>query len=143
MKATISTLSLTQSVKNSDEFEGADVVGIDEAQFFGSELNLIADYLAQKGKIVICAGLDADFNRNKFGCIIDLIPRAEKVKKLQAVCTHCGNAASFSQRHTQDETKKNEIVVIGGKEMYEAVCRDCYIGADEGTNCDINNLCER
>lgn len=87
----------------------------------------VADEVASHGKTVICAGLDGDINRNKFGYLIDLIPMAEKVKKMQAICVKCGTTASFTQRHTiEDDTQKDTIVIVGGVEMYRPVCRVCY-----------------
>ena len=95
-RATIIAKSLRESLLDSKAYENADVIGIDEAQFFGEELPEVADELAHKGKAVICAGLDGDINRNKFGFLIDLIPMAEKVKKMQAICVYCGTTASFT-----------------------------------------------
>ena len=54
--------------------------------------------MADKSKIVIVAGLDGDFKRNQFGSVVDIIPIAEKVKKMSAVCFNCGDEASFTQR---------------------------------------------
>ena len=54
--------------------------------------------MANEGKIIIVAGLDGDFRRRKFGHLMELIPKAEKVQKRQSVCQHCGAPASFTQR---------------------------------------------
>jgi len=98
-----------------------DVIGIDEGQFF-ENLAEFCDTLAFKGKKIVVSGLDADFRREPFPEITKLIPRAESVLKLTAVCTGCGNSASFSQRIT----KNTEIELVGGAEIYRAVCRNCY-----------------
>ena len=58
----------------------------------------VVDRIAHEGKIVIVAGLDGDFKRNQFGPVVDLIPIAEKIKKMSAVCFSCGELASFTQR---------------------------------------------
>lgn len=117
---------------DSKAYEQADVIGIDEAQFFGEELPRVVDEIAHTGKTVICAGLDGDINRNKFGFLIDLIPMAEKVKKMQAICVRCGSTASFTQRHTiENEKQKDTIVIVGGVEMYRPVCRVCYLEAQK------------
>jgi thymidine kinase len=42
--------------------------------------------MANKNKIVIIAALDGTFQRKPFGNILNLIPKAEKVTKLNAVC---------------------------------------------------------
>ena len=80
----------------SGAFTNGNVIGIDEAQFFGKELPGVADQLAHMGKTVILAGLDGDINRNKFGHLIDLIPMAEKIQKMKAICVKCGIDANFT-----------------------------------------------
>ena len=62
-------------------------------------------------------------NRNKFGYLLDLIPMAEKIPKMKAICVKCGIDASFTYRRA---TKKDKIVKVGGIEMYKPVCRSCY-----------------
>ena len=47
--------------------QGADVIGIDEAQFFDEELPNVCDELALRGVRVIVAGLDMDYLGNPFG----------------------------------------------------------------------------
>ncbi|CAD5226166.1 unnamed protein product [Bursaphelenchus xylophilus] len=97
-----------------------DVIGIDEGQFFEDVVEC-AESLADMGKTVIIAALDGDFQRKPFPNIATLFPLAEKVDKVNAVC-RCGDDASFTLR----TVKCNQVEVIGGKEMYEAVCRNCY-----------------
>ena len=71
---------------------------------------------------MIVAGLDGTFQRKPFGRILELIPRAEKVMKLSAVCMYCNKDAPFTQR-TVDNC---EIELIGGEECYKPVCRSCF-----------------
>jgi len=54
--------------------------------------------MANKNKIVLIAALDGTFERKPFGNIISLIPLAEKVLKLNAVCVYCANEAAFTKR---------------------------------------------
>jgi thymidine kinase len=98
------------------------VIGVDEGQFF-SDLVEVCDNWANEGKVVIVAGLDATFQRKNFGKICDLIPRAEHVKKLTAICKFCGAVASFSKRLNE----RVEEILIGGPELYASVCRKCFI----------------
>jgi thymidine kinase len=70
-----------------------DVIGIDEGQFF-PDIDL-AEKLANQGKTVIVAALDGTFQRKPFGKVLELIPLAEDVTKLTAVCMICQNV-----RHT-------------------------------------------
>lgn len=77
---------------------------------------------------MIVAGLDGDFKRNQFGPLINLIPMAEKIKKMSAVCFVCGEDASFTERiKFSISVDKTEQVAVGGSEMYKPVCRTCYM----------------
>ena len=102
----------------------ADVVGIDEAQFFDESIIEIAKDLSSKGKRVIIAGLDTDFKGEPFGPMPKLMCEADFLDKLQAICVRCGNPASYTQRLSKD----NKQVVIGETDIYEARCRHCYEG---------------
>ncbi|BDC99867.1 thymidine kinase [Persicobacter psychrovividus] len=107
-----------------NEFE---VIGIDEAQFFDLDLVDVANKLANKGKRVILAGLDMDFEGVPFGPMPGLMATAEFVTKVNAICAQCGSVASYSFRTTMSE----EQVVLGEKDAYEPRCRKCY---NEGMN---------
>jgi len=100
----------------------AQVVGVDEGQFF-PDLAEGANALANAGKVVIVAALDGTFRQDPFPATAQLLPLCERVDKLQAVCRGCGEDASFSVRLTQDE----EVHVVGGAEMYQALCRSCTL----------------
>lgn len=99
-----------------------DIIGIDEGQFF-PDIVAFSEKLASCGKIIIIAALDADYKRNPFGRILDLIPLSENIIKLKAICGYCKNDASFTKRLIFSE----KIELIGGSEIYMAVCRTCYI----------------
>lgn len=102
-----------------------DVIGIDEAQFFGIDLVPLAIELANAGKRVILAGLDLDFRAEPFGCMPELLARAESVEKLTAICTVCGAPATRSQRLISGEPAHYDdpVVLVGAKESYQARCR--------------------
>lgn len=102
-----------------------DVVGVDEAQFFDSELVNVCNQLANNGIRVIVAGLDMDFMGKPFGPMPALLATAEYVTKVHAVCMKCGNLAHISHRTTSN----NKLVVLGEKDSYEPLCRDCYNNA--------------
>ncbi len=99
-----------------------DVIGVDEAQFFGEDLVGVLQDLALKGRRVIVAGLDMDFRGKPFGPVPDLLAVAEYITKLHAICQQCGNLATHSFRLSANE----ETVELGAKESYEARCRTCY-----------------
>ena len=97
----------------------AQVVGIDEAQFFDRELVGVANRLADDGRRVVVAGLDQDFRGEAFEPIPQLMAVAEYVTKTLAVCMVCGAPANRSQRLVQ----RDDRVVLGASESYEARCR--------------------
>ena len=102
-----------------------DVVGIDEAQFFDNNIISIAQKLADEGIRVIVAGLDTDFRGEPFGSMPEIMARADKVDKLQAICMVCGEPAGRTQRLVNGRPAKynDPIVIVGAAEMYEARCR--------------------
>jgi thymidine kinase len=101
------------------------VVGVDEVQFFDEGIVEVVETLAEQGIRVIVTGLDMDFRGEPFGCMPDLLARAEKVEKLQAICMVCGGAASRTQRlvNGQPAHYDEPIVLVGAQELYEARCR--------------------
>ncbi len=108
----------------------AQVVGIDEAQFFDSSLPEVCNELAAAGKRVIVAGLDMDFTGAPFGPMPALMAIAEDVTKVHAICVRCGRLAHVSHRIVKDERQ----VLLGEKDEYEPLCRDCYEKACKESN---------
>mmetsp|Transcript_6894 Transcript_6894/g.25730 ORF Transcript_6894/g.25730 Transcript_6894/m.25730 type:complete len:277 (-) Transcript_6894:39-869(-) len=102
--------------------ENYDCIGIDEGQFFPDLLEF-CEYAANQGKIVIVAALDGTYERKAFSQVVNLIPRAETVRKLKAVCAICLENASFTRRITNDR----KTCLVGSTETYQAVCRHCYM----------------
>jgi len=105
--------------------KGTTVVGIDEVQFFESGIVDVVESLADKGVRVIVTGLDMDFRGEPFGCMPQLMARAEKVDKLHAICMVCGGLASRTQRLVDGKPAhyNDPVVVVGAQELYEARCR--------------------
>ncbi len=100
----------------------AEVVGIDEAQFFDEGLAAVCNELANQGKRVIVAGLDMDFKGVPFGPMPALCAIAEEVTKVHAICVRCGALAYVSHRTVEDGRR----VLLGEQAEYEPLCRDCY-----------------
>jgi thymidine kinase len=100
----------------------SDVILINEGQFFCDLEEFVEKMLVQKKKIYIC-GLDGDFERKKFGQILNLTPLCDKVTKLTSLCSLCKNGTPgiFSKRITSE---KEQTVV--GSDNYIPVCRSCY-----------------
>ncbi|SEF38832.1 thymidine kinase [Caloramator fervidus] len=109
--------------------EDTDVIAIDEVQFFDDEIVDVCKRLADKGKRVICAGLDLDFKGEPFGPVPKLLAVAEFVDKIQAICVVCGNPATRTQRLINGKPARysDPVVLVGAKEAYEARCRKCHI----------------
>ena len=103
----------------------ADVIGIDEAQFFDPEIVQIVQQLASRGIRVLAAGLDTDFRGEPFGPMPILMSIAEHVDKLHAICMVCGDEASRTQRLVNGKPARfdDPVVIVGASEMYEARCR--------------------
>lgn len=99
-----------------------DVIGIDEAQFFDDSIVEVCRELANSGIRVIVAGLDMDFAGKPFGPMPALMATAEFVTKVHAICVKCGNIAQHSHRLTAN----NNLVMLGEKDTYEPICRECY-----------------
>ncbi|NOX86183.1 MAG: thymidine kinase [Chlorobi bacterium] len=103
--------------------EDFEVVGIDEAQFFGNELVSVCNQLAEQGKRVVVSGLDMDYQGKPFGPIPELMAIAEYVTKVHAICIRCGSLANYSHRTVADD----KLVVLGETDIYEPLCRKCFL----------------
>jgi thymidine kinase len=101
--------------------QNADVVGIDEAQFFDEDVIRVAEQLAMQGKRVIVAGLDMDYLGKPFGPMPQLLSIADFITKLHAICVQCGHLANISYRTSEE----GRTVVLGEKNNYEPRCRIC------------------
>lgn len=100
----------------------AQVICIDEAQFFDKQLINVANTLADDGKRVIIAGLDMDFEGRPFEPMPQLLAIAEYVTKLHAICAESGTMAHYSQRVVENE----ERVLVGEADAYEPRARHCF-----------------
>ncbi|MCP4912195.1 MAG: thymidine kinase [Oligoflexia bacterium] len=109
-------------------YDSTRVVAIDEIQFFDEAIITVVKKLARRGIRVICAGLDQDFTGSPFGPIPALLCMADRVDKIQAICTVCGAPASKTYRKDPDST---EQVLVGETDLYEARCRTHWDYADE------------
>lgn len=105
--------------------DGYDAIIVEELQFFEDAFDSIVRWVEEVGVSVICAGLDGDFKRQPFGDTLRLIPYADKVIKLNALCKSCGDGttAHFSRRVVESSDK----VLVGGASSYEAVCRKHFL----------------
>jgi thymidine kinase len=102
--------------------DDAEVVGIDEGQFFDADLPAVCNELANRGKRVIVAGLDQDYLGKPFEPMPQLLAVAEYITKTLAICMVCGNPAN----HTQRLVASQDRVLLGAQGTYEARCRSCF-----------------
>ena len=110
-----------------EHIDNAQVIGIDEAQFFKEDIVNICNSLASDGKRVIVAGLDQDYTGKPFEPIPQLLAIAEYITKQHAICDVCGNPADKTQR----KIAESERVIVGAADIYEARCRKCHYIPEE------------
>jgi thymidine kinase len=103
------------------EYTESDIVLINEGQFFEDLYDVVKTMVTRDKKWVHVCGLDGDFQRKKFGQMLDLIPLCDNVVKLKSKCTDCENPALFSHRITEEDTQ-----VSIGSSNYTVLCRYCY-----------------
>ena len=101
-----------------------DTIIIDEAQFFNDLKETVINWLENYNIDIIITGLDGDFEKNSIGQILELIPHAEKCKKINSLCNMCndGTEGCFSFRKVESKNK----ILVGGFESYIPVCRKHY-----------------
>jgi thymidine kinase len=113
------------------KYRNADIIIIDEAQFFNDLYEFVNNEL-NNNKMFIIAGLSSDFNMKPIGDIIKLVPLADEIIKLSALCIYCkdGTLASFTKLITNEQTVSNKFsvqsktnVLVGAKELYAPCCR--------------------
>lgn len=113
------------SLLNTKELLEADVIAIDEAQFFPDLKNFILE-IENSNKIVYASGLDGDFRRNPIGQILECIPLCDNVTKLHSfdMISKDGSKGIFSKRLNKEN---NDTILIGGQDRYVAVNRKNYL----------------
>ena len=145
---------ITESMSELDEEirSGAyDVIAIDEGQFFPDLYDYVSRWADECPVHIIVAGLDGTFQRTPFGHMLCLIPHAEEVLRLSALCIRCGDGtkAIYSKRIVTDQGQGEEerqkatetevhitvekvetVVQVGSSESYQPVCRRHYLESE-------------
>lgn len=113
------------SLQNTTKYIMANIIIIEELQFFNNAYEFITYAADNDNKYIIAAGLNGDYKRNIFGDMYKLIAHADKIKKLSALCIYCndGTKAHF----TLKKTNNDKILEVGENNIYEAVCRKHYL----------------
>ena len=123
--ASINLLNLANLYDNplyTDRYSNSKYILINEAQFFTDLKEFVLKAVEIDNKIVYLYGLDGDFQREKFGSILDLIPYSNSLEKLHAICNRCSGGALFSHRLSEETAQK-----VIGSTNYVPLCRSCYI----------------
>jgi thymidine kinase len=123
MMDAVAVTSLMDVIAKTEYIE-AQVVFIEEAQFFPDLFNFTIMAANQDNKIVVVCGLDGDFQLNPFEQVLRLVTHSESVKKLNALCKKCGDGTSacFSKRIVTSQERE----LVGSDGVYEALCRKHY-----------------
>jgi len=97
-----------------------EIILINESQFFEDLVHVVLSMLESNVRVYVC-GLNCDFERKKFGTLLDLIPYCDNIVTLKAICCFCGADGIFSLRLSGE---KEQTVI--GNDNYSPVCRKCY-----------------
>ena len=119
------------SMLDNPEYQTSRLVVVEEAQFFADLIPFIKKIVDVDGKHVVVVGLDGDADRRPFGKVLDLIPLADRVTKLTAMCKYCrdGTPAIFTFAHADRAEAAVEagIPCVGADEKYVPLCRKHYL----------------
>lgn len=115
-------------VLGTPEFQKADCIVVEEAQFFLDLRAFVLSAVEDFGKAVICVGLDGDSDRRPFGQLLDLVPYADKIHKFTALCRRCGDGTDALFTFRRAGAPQTQIAV-GTQDTYEPLCRLHYLEA--------------
>ena len=109
----------------SEYIDKIDIILIDEAQFFDDLYSFCVNIIDTTDKTIYIFGLSGDYKREKFGEVIDLIPMADNITHLKAICHYCieDKDAPFTLRIT----KNTHQIEVGGLKEYCSVCHECWL----------------
>lgn len=123
----------SEVISNSSKFQekisnDTQIVFIDEVQFLDTGIIDQINSLIDKGKIVICTGLNADFKGEAFDVMRDLLPLADYIDRLQSICYKCSAPATMTQRLINDIPAyyHDPVILVGESDLYKPVCRSCH-----------------
>jgi len=102
--------------------EKYEVICIDEGQFFKSLVYSLE--WAKMGKRVFISALNGDRHQKEWKATQEMIPLADEIVFLKAVCSRCGSyEASFSFK--LNDTSTDQVDIGGSAESFIALCRPC------------------
>lgn len=114
-----------------------DLLFIDEAQFLTNEdLNQLQLFLENSHTQILAFGLKSDFQTNLFPASAWLLRHADQCIEVPTICTRCTNKAIYNMRlENKFRVLEGPVVLCGGDETYEGVCRPCYLNTPIKNNC--------
>lgn len=107
---------------NLQEYDEAEHILIDEAQFFDDLYDFIKVAVDIHKKQVYIAGLLSDYQRKPFDNFYKVLPLADDIIFKHGKCDDCDNQSVFSKRIVDCDKQ-----VLVGSKSYKPVCRDCYL----------------
>jgi thymidine kinase len=119
----VESISVGSAAEILNHLDGAEVVAVDEAQFFDDGIVEVCNEMANSGIRVIIAGLDMDYTGRPFGPMPNLMAIAEYVTKVHAICARSGNLAHYSFRFSDSDDQ----IELGEKDVYEPLSRAAFI----------------
>lgn len=113
------------------DYKNAKLIVIEEGQFFDDLVDFVTVAVEKDGKDVVVVGLDGDAHRKPFGQILNLIPLADNVQRIYALCKLCGDgtparftsAISAEVATATSDGKPN----VGATESYRPLCRRHFL----------------
>ncbi len=109
-----------------DRYNEAKLVVVEEAQFFPDLYAFVLKAVEEHNKEVVVVGLDGDSDRKPFGQILEVLPLADEVIRLSALCKRCGDGKAALFSALVRGTKQGQVHV-GGADMYEPMCRKHFL----------------
>ena len=107
----------------SKEFTEANVILINEGQFFKDIVPWVKKAVDTYKKTIYICGLDGDFKRVQFNNWLgELIPFCDKITKLTSICGDCKSKPAIFSHRISDEQEQEVI----GNDNYIPLCRNCY-----------------
>ena len=103
-----------------------DAIAVDEAFMIDDISSICLDFFYNKRIDVLVSTLDMSSSMTLFQEVSTLLGHATMVKKCKAVCTICGDDASYTMR--KEEFSNTDLIQVGGDDIYEARCLKHHSG---------------
>ncbi|MFA5409367.1 MAG: thymidine kinase [Bacilli bacterium] len=137
LEAPITMFSEKEDLLEKFNFEYLDInfVIVDEANFCTPEQVEQLKYIADEFDIPVYAyGLRNNFMSVLFDGSKRLFELADEIKEIELLC-HCGRKTIVNSRYKGKKIIYNgDGIVIGGNDMYKALCYKCYREGNLGGN---------